>query len=158
DFREAGVIEAAEALNAVFGVPNGLVAVDTPQVRVEAIKRAEDSDAVIVRLYEAWGRACTAKLTTSLPASPLWLCDLLEPERSGTSLGFDLRHFKVGPLKLAPGKTVCIKSRDRKRELGRGHVVFYTNPARWPGGEEPLSQPPRRRRPGGAPAAEPPRP
>src|SRR5438445_1784747 len=46
DWREAGVIEAAEELNAVYGVPRSLVTVDTPQVRVEAIKRAEDSDAV----------------------------------------------------------------------------------------------------------------
>src|SRR5690349_9293157 len=78
DFREAGVIEAAEDLNSVFGMPPPLVTVDTPQVRIEAIKRAEDSDAVIVRLYEAWGRACRARIETTLPSDRVTLCDLLE--------------------------------------------------------------------------------
>jgi len=100
DFREAGVIEAAEDLNSVLGTPRSLVSVDTPQVRVEAIKRAEDSDAVIVRLYEAWGRPCRAMITTTLPHSRAVLCDLLERERAETSLELDFRPFQVVTLKL----------------------------------------------------------
>jgi alpha-mannosidase len=100
DFREAGVIEAAEDLNSVLGTPRSLVSVDTPQVRVEAIKRAEDSDAVIVRLYEAWGRPCRARIATALPHSRVVLCDLLERERAETSLELDLRPFQVVTLKL----------------------------------------------------------
>jgi alpha-mannosidase len=102
DWREAGVIEAAEELNAVFGVPRSLVTVDTPQVRVEAIKRAEDSDAVVVRLYEAWGRPCKARIATTLPARRVTLCDLLEREREETSLELELRPFQVVTLKLDP--------------------------------------------------------
>jgi len=100
DFREAGVIEAAEDLNGVLGTPRSLVSVDTPEVRVEAIKRAEDSDAVIVRLYEAWGRPCRARITTTLPQSRVVLCDLLERERAETSLELDFRAFQVVTLKL----------------------------------------------------------
>ena len=100
DFREAGVIEAAEDLNSLLGTPRSLVSVDTPQVRVEAIKRAEDSDAVIVRLYEAWGRPCRARITTTLPHSRVVLCDLLERERAETSLELDFRPFQVVTLKL----------------------------------------------------------
>jgi len=102
DWREAGVIEAAEELNAVLGAPRSLVTVDTAQVRVEAVKRAEDSDAVIVRLYEAWGRPCHARITTTLPARRVTLCDLLERERSETSLELDFRPFQVVTLKLDP--------------------------------------------------------
>jgi len=102
DWRNAGVIEAAEDLNAVFGIPRSLVMVDTPQVRVEAIKRAEDSEAVIVRLYEAWGRPCRTRITTTLPARRVTLCDLLERERSETSLELDFRPFQVVTLKLDP--------------------------------------------------------
>jgi alpha-mannosidase len=102
DWREAGVIEAAEELNAVLGVPRSLVTVDTPQVRVEAIKRAEDSEAVIVRLYEAWGRPCRASIKTTLPARRVTLCDLLERDRQETSLDeIDLRPFQVVTLKLS---------------------------------------------------------
>jgi alpha-mannosidase len=109
DWREAGVIQAAEDLNTPFrvvpaGAPVGtsrsLVEVDTPQVMVEAIKRAEDSDAVIVRLYEAWGRPCRARLATTLPARRVTRCDLLEREREECSLELDLRPFQIVTLKL----------------------------------------------------------
>jgi alpha-mannosidase len=113
-FREAGVIEASEDLNAplraVFsnlpeGVARSLVEVDTRQVIVETVKPAEDSDATIVRLYEAWGRPCRARIKTTLPAGRAALCDLLERERSEVQvlddeveLGFT--PFKILTLKL----------------------------------------------------------
>ena len=116
DFREAGVIEAAEDLNSPLmpargnlapGASRSLVEIDTRQVIVEAIKRAEDSDAVIVRLYEAWGRRCTATLRTTIPASRAFLCDLLERDReelpvTGGVIELELTPFKVLTLKLEP--------------------------------------------------------
>ncbi len=83
------------------------VHVDTPQVVVEAIKRAEDSDAVIVRLYEAWGRSCKARIRTTLPAARAFLCDLLERDREEVAMHdgvieLELNPFKVTTLKLVP--------------------------------------------------------
>ncbi len=114
DFREAMVIEAAEDLNVPLrpahgnlpaGASRSLIEVDTPQVMVEAIKRAEDSDAVIVRLYEAWGRPCTAHVRTTLPAARAHLCDLLERNQEEVSvhdahIKLDLAPFKIVTLKL----------------------------------------------------------
>lgn len=114
DFREAGVIEAAEDLNSPLlpahgnqpaGSSRSLIELDTRQVIVEAIKRAEDSDAVIVRLYEAWGAPCHARLRTTLPARRAWLCDLLERERTEVDvrdgeLELELTPFKILTLKL----------------------------------------------------------
>ena len=116
DFREAGVIAAAEDLNAPLRIvqrshggtaSRSLVEIDTPQVVVDAIKRAEDSDAVVVRLYEAWGRRCEARLRTTLPASRAFLCDLLERERDEVPvkdgvIALELAPFKVVTLKLEP--------------------------------------------------------
>jgi alpha-mannosidase len=113
-FRHAGVIEAAEDLNAPLRVvPSGLLAgsqrslveLSTRQVIVEAIKRAEDSNAVVVRLYEAWGGRCRARLRTTVPAKRAWLCDLLERERSEVEihdgeLELELSPFKILTLKL----------------------------------------------------------
>jgi alpha-mannosidase len=114
DFRDAGVIAAAEDLNAplrivlgspLSGVHRSLVSVDTPQVVVEAIKAAEDSDAVVLRIYEAWGGRCAAQVRTSLPASRAYLCDLLErnleeiPVQAG-SIDLELTPFKIVTLKL----------------------------------------------------------
>jgi alpha-mannosidase len=116
DLTQAGVIEAAEDLNvpltAVHGSPRheqsrSLVEVDTRQVIVEAIKRAEDSDATIVRLYEAWGRPCTARVRTTLPASRAYLCGLLERDRKEVQvrdgiITLELTPFKILTLKLQP--------------------------------------------------------
>ena len=114
DFREARVIEAAEDLNSPLLPANGnvaagssrsLIELDTRQVVVEAIKRAEDSEAVVVRLYEAWGRRCRARVRTTLPVSRAYLCDLLE--RTGAEvavregeLELELTPFKILTLKL----------------------------------------------------------
>ncbi len=114
DFRRAGVIEAAEDLNsplrAVFtdlpaGHTSSLIEIDTRQVIVETIKRAEDSDATIVRLYEAWGRPCRARIRASLPARRAMLCDLLEREREEVPLqegevALEFGRFQVVTLKL----------------------------------------------------------
>jgi alpha-mannosidase len=116
DFRDAGVIEAAEDLGSPLLPAYGglaaassrtLIELDTRQVVVEAIKRAEDSDATIVRLYEAWGRRCKARLRTTLPASRAFLCDLLERNREevavrGGMLELELSPFKILTVKLEP--------------------------------------------------------
>ena len=116
DFREAGVIAAAEDLNHPLrvvraglapGQQRSLFEVDRQQVVIEAIKRAEDSDAVIVRLYEAWGGSCRARVRTSLPASRAYVCDLLEREREEVAmdngeLEVEVKPFKVLTLKLVP--------------------------------------------------------
>jgi alpha-mannosidase len=116
DFREAGVIAAAEDLNAPLRIVRGdrpagerrsLVEVDTPQVVVEAIKRAEDSEAVIVRLYEAWGGRCKTRVRTTLPATRAYLCDLIERNVSEVrvhdgELQLDITPFKILTLKLEP--------------------------------------------------------
>jgi alpha-mannosidase len=112
-FQEAGVIAAAEDLNAPLRVQRGqsgrrsLIEVDAPQLVVEAIKRAEDSDAVVVRLYEAWGGRCHARLRTTLPVSRAHLCDLLERERMEVpvrdgALELAVEPFKILTLKLSP--------------------------------------------------------
>jgi alpha-mannosidase len=114
DFRKAGVIAAAEDLNLPLrvvssglasGQSRSLIVVNTPQVIVEAIKRAEDSDATIVRLYEAWGGSCRARIRTTLPARRAALCDLLERERAEVvaqdgELELDFTPFKISTLKL----------------------------------------------------------
>jgi len=60
-----------------------LVEIDKAQVAVEAVKAAEDSNAVIVRLYEAWGGRCTARVRTALGGSRPTSCDLLERNLQG---------------------------------------------------------------------------
>ncbi len=114
DFRKAGVIDAAEDLNSSLlpahgdlaaGSSRSLIGIDTRQVIVEALKRAEDSDATIVRLYEAWGRPCTVRVRTTLPAARAHRCDLLERnveeiEVQDGQIELELSPFKIVTLKL----------------------------------------------------------
>ena len=122
DFRQAGVIAAAEDLNSPLRIVRGrlaetqrsMVEVDTPQVVVETIKRAEDSNATIVRLYEAWGGRCTVQLRTTLPVTRAFLCDLLEQDRQevGTVDG-------VVELELTPFKILTLKLENQNRQDAR---------------------------------------
>ncbi|MFD0711584.1 alpha-mannosidase [Paenibacillus sp. GCM10027626] len=49
-----------------------------PHVMIEAVKKAEDSDDVIVRLYETAGGQATTALKVGLPFGEAWAVDLLE--------------------------------------------------------------------------------
>ncbi|MGA2011453.1 MAG: glycoside hydrolase family 38 C-terminal domain-containing protein [Solirubrobacteraceae bacterium] len=83
-WREAGVVAEARAFNqplvwAVGSAPEGsLAGVDDPNLVIDTVKLAEDSDALVVRLYEAHGGRGTARLTLGLPFTRGWFADLLE--------------------------------------------------------------------------------
>jgi alpha-mannosidase len=60
-----------------------------------------------VRLYEAWGGRCRARVRTTVPASRAFLCDLLERVREEVAVHdgvveLDLTPFKILTLKLVP--------------------------------------------------------
>ncbi|AZN38328.1 alpha-mannosidase [Paenibacillus albus] len=49
-----------------------------PSVMIEAVKKAEDSDAIIVRLYETSGASVQSALRVGLPLQDAWSTDLME--------------------------------------------------------------------------------
>lgn len=55
-----------------------LVAVDTRSLIIESVKKAEDSDHLIVRLYECHNTRGTANLSCVLGAKRAWICGLDE--------------------------------------------------------------------------------
>lgn len=82
--------------------------VDQPGVVIEAVKRAEDSDDTILRVYEAHGRRRRATLTTALPILSASLCNLMEEQdepvsHGGRELTFELRPFEIKTFKLGFG-------------------------------------------------------
>ena len=79
--------------------------VDTPPMVVDWIKKAEDSDALIVRLYEARGTHARGRVSSPLPVRAAATCNVLEEEEvplawqdGGTLL--DLKPFQIVTLKL----------------------------------------------------------
>ncbi len=90
DFREAGVIHEAYALNQPLSATsvisgNGtlpstfsLVSCDKDNVVIETVKKAEDDDSMIVRLYDAFNRRSKATVTVNGDFKACYLCDMLE--------------------------------------------------------------------------------
>ncbi|HMC43291.1 MAG TPA: glycoside hydrolase family 38 C-terminal domain-containing protein, partial [Acidimicrobiales bacterium] len=121
DLREAGVIEEAEAFNLPLtavpaegaGGPAGygstsVVAVDRAGVKVEALKKADREDAVVVRLCEVWGARRPLRLSTTLPVRTVVRTDLLERdgeplELDGGTVELSLRPFELVTLKFELG-------------------------------------------------------
>ena len=93
---------AAQPVNASF------FGVSKPNVVIETVKKAEDSNAVVVRLYEAHGKRGTIRLTSSLPITGAAQCNLLEEqdeklEWKDGGVDVEVTPFKIVTVKLAMG-------------------------------------------------------
>jgi alpha-mannosidase len=111
DFRAGGVVRAAHELNAPLarvtgtaGIPaKSLLALEGPEaagVVVEAVKLAEDSDDVVVRLYESEGSTARGRMVPGFPVRAARAANMLEEpadELAPNEGGFDLefRPFEI---------------------------------------------------------------
>jgi alpha-mannosidase len=109
DLREAGVIAEAEHFNLPLSLVAGeggegrVVSVDRPGVSVEAVKWADRSDAVVVRLCEVWGSRGPVRVTLHRPFVSVTRTDLLE--RAVSSLA---GHDGTVELELRPFELVTL--------------------------------------------------
>lgn len=109
---DGGVIEAAYAFNLPLIVrpttaapaEMTVLATNRPNVVVETVKKAEDGDALIVRLYEAHGTRGPAALSSDLPIKRVWRCNGLEEHEARLDwkdgLMLNVRPFEIITLKL----------------------------------------------------------
>jgi alpha-mannosidase len=113
-----GVVQAGLAFNVpLLPVPDVLaqdtsfMSLDTDTCIIDAVKRAEDGDGIIVRIYEAVGSRgrVTLHLSPALGIVRVSLTDLLErPEEgevtfAGGEVTFDIRPFQIITLRLTRG-------------------------------------------------------
>lgn len=113
----AGVVAQAYALNAPVrtvelgsgGGANGslppLLSCDDRNVVVETVKKAEDSNDLLVRLYECHNARGRAELGCVKTIKRAWLCDLEERERQELEIAdgvvlFDYKPFEIITIKL----------------------------------------------------------
>lgn len=120
DWRN-GTVPAAYALNnplivhRVQGIPQGasdadrqsLVHVDAPQIIVETVKRAEDGDGLILRMYEHERTQQLFGLQAGFPIAEAWCCNLLEEneERLNVTAGkatLRATPYQIVTLRLKP--------------------------------------------------------
>ncbi len=115
-FQQAGVIRAGYDFNVPLLVSPteaqpaavSFFQVDQPGVVLDTVKKAEDSDTVIVRLYEAFGCQQSVVLSSSLPVVSAASCNLLEEQDEPVAwqdgkLAFNLRPFQIATFKLKLG-------------------------------------------------------
>jgi len=86
-----------------------LVAVDQPNVVVETIKRAEDGNGVIVRLYESQRRRGQATLIAGFELAGAWRTNLLEENQGelplkGNQMTFAVKPYEIVTLRLVPAR------------------------------------------------------
>lgn len=75
------------------------------KIILDTVKKAEDSDALIVRLYEPYGVRGVANLSSPLPIKRVTRCNLLEEEIEAleweiNQVKFDVTPFQIITLKL----------------------------------------------------------
>jgi alpha-mannosidase len=92
-WREAGVLAEAVRFNAPLrwtdGSPGSLASVDDPNLVLDTIKRAEDSDALVLRVYEAHGARGAARLRLGVPFASARLANALEDDGDPLELDGD---------------------------------------------------------------------
>jgi alpha-mannosidase len=67
---------------------------------LETVKKAEDSDSIIIRLYEAHGKRGLCRLDSSLPVTRITQCDLLESEKNALEWGKNGVQIPYTPFQL----------------------------------------------------------
>jgi alpha-mannosidase len=82
-----------------------LVLCNQDNVLCEVIKQAEDSDGIIVRLYESKNMRKKTKITFAFPMKQVFVCDMLENElyelqTNENTVEYDMSGFEILTLKI----------------------------------------------------------
>lgn len=116
-FKEAGTIPQAYLLNNPMtaliknntggGLPEeySFVSSDCDNVIIEAVKKAEDSNDIIIRLYECYNRRSDVCLTFAKDIEAAYVCDMLENNieeavSEGSSVYLKIRPYEIITLKI----------------------------------------------------------
>ena len=117
NYIEGNVISEAYALNVplrgtrttahagAFPAAHALLRLDRPHVVIEAVKKSEEGDDVIVRLYEATGCDCRTVLRLGFPVRRVAEVGLMEDRprrlaRKGDSVALAFGPFEIKTLRL----------------------------------------------------------
>ncbi len=116
-YNYAGVVQAAYSLNApvrhallahnggVEGVLPPFMACEDRNVVIETVKKAEDGNAIIVRLYECHNARGRAELFCARDFQSAWMCDMEENPETEMEvveglIQFDYKPFEIITLRL----------------------------------------------------------
>ena len=111
DWRDAGVVAESFCFNVpvlfaqgTVGEPKSFASVDDPNLVLDTIKKAEDDDATIVRLYECHGARGTARLKIELPFTKAVFCNILEDDLGSAKVKNGLVQVPYTPYQVVSVK------------------------------------------------------
>ncbi|MEW5900589.1 MAG: alpha-L-fucosidase [Acidobacteriota bacterium] len=113
------VVKPETTANVSLPAEKSFFIVSAPNVLVSTIKKAEDDDSVVIRLYEIEGKGCDVDLTTSFPIGRAELANIIEEEGKPIlfrtdSLKLRLGHHAIETLKFWPKAEACSLASDEK--------------------------------------------
>ena len=85
-----------------------LVSVDRNNVIIETVKKAEDGEGIIVRLYENERSRCKATLQAGFSLQAAHICNLLEEDQTqleveaGSAVSLNIKPYQIVTLRLIP--------------------------------------------------------
>ena len=82
-----------------------LIECDNENIVIETIKKAEDNDSVVVRMYDAYNQKSKATIKVNFPYNEVWVCDMLENnlekvESDGEQIKIPVGNFEIVTLKF----------------------------------------------------------
>jgi alpha-mannosidase len=81
------------------------ISVSKPNVIVETVKRAEDGQGIILRLYESQRKQCRVDILFPLPVKDVWITDLMEEnvspvERLDRGVSLEVKPYQIATLRV----------------------------------------------------------
>lgn len=91
-------------------------------VMAETVKRAEDNQGIVVRLYEYHNARGRCKLELGFTADKAWECDLLENNQkplscTGREVEFEIAPYEIKTIRLLPAGRDAVKQHSTEKEL-----------------------------------------
>ena len=108
-WRESGTVDAAYALNIpVLAVPGNsgvetvesLASVEAKNIVIESVKKAQNGDGYIIRLYECFGRRTKAALELGFAPKMVHACNILEETAESVAVDGKRIEFEIAPYEI----------------------------------------------------------
>ena len=97
--------KAPKSATKTIGPGRSIISISKPNVIVETVKRAEDGQGMILRLYESQRVRCKTGITFPLPVKAAWITDLLEENVNPLQLldngiNLELKPYQIVTLRV----------------------------------------------------------
>ena len=81
------------------------VSTDKENVVLETVKKAEDDNSVVIRMYEAYNRKCSVNVEAGFDFKEVYICDMLENNETklvsdGRKVNINIKNYEIVTLKF----------------------------------------------------------